>query len=144
MSFFSEFELDPVNPAHPVKIGVLSILSPMRHYEATVFHRPARTELQYLPEGPCDLGGGRFSWVAIQHGAMARTGSLNVADLETGHNSTFDLPGRPGFAFPTTNPREFLVGLERHLRIVNLDTGELTELCGPVDDEVTGTIINDA
>jgi len=113
-------------------------------YEAELLYRPSSAELRFLPEGPYDLGGGRFSWVGIQHGGTARTGSLNFFDLSTGRNTSLDLPGRPGFAFPTTDPDQFVVGLERHVRLVNVATGELKDVCGPVDEGVEGTIINDA
>jgi len=116
----------------------------MLNYEAELLYRPTSAELRFLPEGPYDLGGGRFSWVGIQHGATARTGSLNIFDLNTRRNSSLDLPGRPGFAFPTAHADQFVVGLERHVRLVNFATGEVADVCGPVDDEVQGTIINDA
>lgn len=116
----------------------------MHKFEAELLYRPSSAELRFLPEGPYDLGDGRFSWVGIQHGATAQTGSLNLFDLNTGRNTSLDLPGRPGFAFPTTVGDRFVVGLERHLVVVDVTSGEFRELCGPVEGDVDGTIINDA
>ncbi|MFM7863738.1 MAG: hypothetical protein ACKPHU_05970, partial [Planctomycetaceae bacterium] len=65
--------------------------------EASVIFRPATAEQRFLPEGPYWLGADRASWVAIQHGASATTGSLNILHLNSGRNESWSLPGRPGF-----------------------------------------------
>jgi len=111
--------------------------------ETTVLFRPSTAGMRFLPEGPYDCGGSKLSWVAIQHGANAVVGSLNLLDLTTGINRQYTLPGRPGFAFPTTNPGEFILGLERYLQLFNTRTQELRIIAGPVDAHTTGTIIND-
>ncbi len=41
---------------------------------AELLFGPTDNDLRFLPEGPFDLGGGRFSWVGIQHGANAKFG----------------------------------------------------------------------
>ncbi|HSG73095.1 MAG TPA: SMP-30/gluconolactonase/LRE family protein [Planctomycetaceae bacterium] len=115
----------------------------MQIIQADVLFRPDTAELRHLPEGPIDLGHGRFSWVGIQHGPESTVGSLNIFDLNTGENRHYPLDGRPGFAFPTENPAEFLIGLERRLIVFNIETGESRILTEGIDGDVAGTIIND-
>ena len=111
---------------------------------ATVLYEPTDIDLKFLPEGPFDLGDGRFSWVGIQHGASARYGSLNIFDTRNGQNSSYRLPGRPGFQRSTANPNQFLVGAERELGIFDIQSGSWSVLCSGVDAGVENTIINDA
>jgi len=99
--------------------------------------------LEFLPEGPYPCGHGRLSWVAIQHGESAVQGSLNVLDLETGRNVSHLLPGRPGFAFPTTDPGTLVVGCEKKVGFYRPETGEWSGPTIGVETEVGGTIIND-
>lgn len=114
---------------------------------ASPLFEPAGESLRFLPEGPRLLrnhpkGGAQLGWVAIQHGAGLEEGSLNVLDLTTGENTTFPLPGRPGFFAETAKPGVVLVGLERRLAFFDLLSGVLEET-GP---QVTGdkrVIIND-
>lgn len=121
-------------------------MAPLR-FTAAPFFQPSREDLRFLPEGPRVLrnhpaGGSLLGWVAIQHGAQAQTGSINVLDLQSGRNTSFPLPGRPGFFAETDQPGVVLVGLERRLAYFDLLTGVLTE-SGP---SVTGdqrVIIND-
>jgi len=113
-------------------------------YEAELLLRTGDPALEHLPEGPYPCGEGRLSWVAIQHGPDAVQGSLNVLDLGTRRNRSYPMPGRPGFAFPTTDPDVFLVGCEKRVGFYRLGTGTW---CGPsvaVEDDVGGTILNDA
>ncbi len=103
--------------------------------------------LRFLPEGPYPVDENRFSWVAIQHGASAKTGSLNIYDFRTGLNQNFALPGRPGFAFPTDRGN-FVVGCERTVGIFRPTDGSFSPLIEGVDATVDGgipggTIIND-
>lgn len=115
----------------------------MLHFDCEVLYEPTDDSLAYLPEGPIDCGQGKFSWVAIQHGPRARAGSLNIFDLSTGANESHRLEGRPGFAFPTTEPDVFVVGAERSLGLLNLTSTAWTELCSGIDHAVSGTVIND-
>ncbi|MFO0869910.1 MAG: SMP-30/gluconolactonase/LRE family protein [Pirellulales bacterium] len=115
----------------------------MHTSEARPLFRPADAALRFLPEGPYACAPGQFSWVAIQHGAAAVVGSLNLFDLTLGTNQRWDLPGRPGFAFPATDGHSWVVGLEHHVYLFDTLTGRCSEVCGPVDTGVTGTIIND-
>ncbi len=118
--------------------------SPSQTSDTQVLFAPEDRELRFLPEGPCDLGDGRFSWVGIQHGATARFGSLNIFDWRTGENKSYRLPGRPGFARPTDDANKFLVGAERELGVFDITTGQWTPFVTGVDRDVENTIINDA
>jgi sugar lactone lactonase YvrE len=113
-------------------------------YDAEVLFHPDAGELGFLPEGPYPLGEGRMLWVAIQHGETAVRGSLNVLDLESRRNRTFALPGRPGFAFPTTDPQVFLIGCEKQVGFYRPESGEWIGPALPVESHIGGTIVNDA
>lgn len=108
-----------------------------------VLFRPDSDALRFLPEGPYACGPQQFSWVGIQHGPEAQTGSLNVYNLETGENMQFDLRGRPGFAFPTTKPGVFVVGLERELVLFKTTDGTYRTLASGLEAGVENTIVND-
>ena len=102
--------------------------------DAELLFRPEDQRLRYLPEGPCACGRNRLSWVAIQHGPAAKFGSLNVLDTRTRTNQTIDLAGRPGFAFPTRLPTTWVIGLERQLGLLNVQTDSWTVLVDGIDD----------
>jgi sugar lactone lactonase YvrE len=101
------------------------------------------SELRFLPEGPFPLGDGRFSWVGIQHGVQAKVGSVNIADLSQSKSDSFELPGRPGFALPTTDEGVFVVGCERSLGYFNIQDRSWKTFVDSVDADVDNTIIND-
>ena len=111
--------------------------------ECSVLYRPDSPELRFLPEGPYSLPDGRLSWVGIQHGGTSTVGSVNIYDPSTKTNESFDLPGRPGFAFPTDQPGVFVCGVERSLGFFDSNTGDWTEFATDVDNDVDNTIIND-
>jgi sugar lactone lactonase YvrE len=115
----------------------------MKIINAELLFLPPTTEQRFLPEGPTALGAGRFSWVAIQHGADANVGSLNIFDIHSGHNQQFALPGRPGFAKPTTKPNVFVIGCERSIGLFDIQDGSWQVLVDGVDADVSNTIIND-
>lgn len=110
---------------------------------ATPLPVPDSDSLRFLPEGPYANANGRFSWVGIQHGANATTGSLNIYDMVARSNQSHDLPGRPGFAFPCGDGDAFVVGCERSLGIFRVSNQSWEVFCEGVDDDVTNTIIND-
>ncbi|MCR9243634.1 MAG: SMP-30/gluconolactonase/LRE family protein [bacterium] len=113
--------------------------------EARVLVRPA-PEHGYLPEGPRVLPDGRLLWITIQCGAtgeLATRGAIHTFDLETGESQVTDLPGRPGFALPSEDPNVVLLGMERSLGWLNLQSGEFDEVVTGLDDHCEGTIIND-
>lgn len=111
--------------------------------DAEVLFLPQDKKLRFLPEGPYALGRGRFSWVAIQHGATAKSGSLNIFDMASRSNESFDLPGRPGFARPTTEPGVFIVGCERELGLFDTKNSSWKSIVTGIDEDVSNTIIND-
>lgn len=110
--------------------------------QANLLLDPGSEALRFLPEGPYPVDSDRFSWVAIQHGAGATHGSLNIYDFRTASNQSFDLPGRPGFAFPTDRGN-FVVGCERSVGIFSPSKGTWEPFIQGVDSNVSGTIIND-
>ncbi len=116
----------------------------MHEYEAEVLYRPDSEELRFLPEGPYPCGPNRFSWVAIQHGAASQIGSLNIFDISSGQSESFELDGRPGFAFSTNQVDTFVIGIERQVRLFNTRTEAWTDLIDGIDGSVDGTIVNDA
>lgn len=111
--------------------------------QASPLQVPETDPLRYLPEGPIPLSDSRFSWVGIQHGADAKTGSLNIYDLSTERNESFDLPGRPGFALPCETVDTFVVGCERSLGFFNTASRSWQPFCEGIDADVANTIIND-
>ena len=104
---------------------------------------PETHALRYLPEGPIPLGDSLFSWVGIQHGEDAKIGSLNLYNLMTETNESFDLPGRPGFALPCETADTFVVGCERSLGFFNTASRSWQPFCEGIDEDVDNTIIND-
>lgn len=114
-----------------------------RTTECRVLFRPETDELRFLPEGPYSLSDGRLSWVGIQHGGDSTVGSINILKLADGTNESFHLPGRPGFAFPTSKPGVFVSGVERSVGLFDVADGSWTELAADIDNSVDNTIIND-
>ena len=112
--------------------------------DAELLYLPDAEAHRFLPEGPTPLGPGRFSWVAIQHGPKASTGSLNIFDVTSRQNQSFNLPGRPGFAKPSSDEQTFLVGCERQLGLFHIGDNTWNVLESNIDTNVAGTIINDA
>lgn len=111
---------------------------------AEILLRPESAALRFLPEGPYPTTRtGELSWVGIQHGKESRIGSLNLLNLETRKNQSFELPGRPGFAFACDDGLSFVVGCERSLGRFTPQTGAWEVFCDGIDAEVTNTIIND-
>jgi sugar lactone lactonase YvrE len=108
-----------------------------------VLLRPETSELRFLPEGPYPLGPDRFSWVAIQHGSSANFGSLNIYDAKKKASTSFRLPGRPGFAFPTDVEGVFVVGCERSVGLFDTARGTWQDIAGGIDHDCENTIIND-
>jgi sugar lactone lactonase YvrE len=93
----------------------------MRTTEAAVWRQPADEEDRYLPEGPRVLAGDdAWSWVNIQRSTMASTGDLFVWNRATSHLTKHHLPGRPGFALPTTHPDRLIVGCDQTIGLYDL------------------------
>lgn len=123
---------------------VMKVNADVKTIEAEVLFRPESGALRFLPEGPYSLGQGRMSWVGIQHGADSTIGSINILNLSDGTNQTFDLPGRPGFAFPTDRQGVFVTGFERSVGLFDTAGGQFTPLVEGLEAAVSNTIINDA
>lgn len=115
----------------------------VRVTNAELLYLPGTAEERFLPEGPTALGLGLFSWVGIQHGSDSRVGSLNIFDVTTKQNKQYILPGRPGFAKPTTKPGVFVVGCERSIGLFDINDGSWQVLVEGIDADVTNTIVND-
>jgi len=111
-------------------------------HNAELLLHPDSDALRFLPEGPYPCGPNRFSWVAIQHGPNAKHGSINIYDWNTKTNTTHELPGRPGFAFPTDRGN-FVVGCEREVGIYCPTDRSWKPFVHDVDGHTSGTIIND-
>lgn len=112
----------------------------MRTFTCQPFFEPTTEALRFLPEGPRVLqnfGGGKplLGWVAIQHSADIARGSLNILDLETRTNQTFDLPGSPGFFAESTREGLVVVGIDRRFVLLNLANGEVSETDISVTDD---------
>ena len=116
----------------------------MNTYTTEILFQSDDTRLLFLPEGPMALEVDRFSWVAIQHAADSLLGSLNVFDCATLTNNNYALSGRPGFAFPTDDPQKFIVGVDKHIELVDITSGDVTVLTDDIDVGVDNTLINDA
>lgn len=112
-------------------------------HQCDVFYRPETDALRFLPEGPMMFNESTLSWVAIQHGSDSSVGSFNMLDLSSMNNRTFELPGRPGFAFPSNRKHTAIVGIERHVSLLNTLDGTVSSQSAEIDADVTGTIIND-
>ncbi len=116
----------------------------MNTYTTEILFQPDDLRLMFLPEGPMALGVDRFSWVAIQHAADSLRGSLNVFDCTTRTNNNYPLQGRPGFAFPTDDPQKYIVGVDKHIELVDISSSDVTVLTNDIDVGVENTLINDA
>ncbi|MBG98782.1 MAG: hypothetical protein CMN58_00380 [Solibacterales bacterium] len=112
------------------------------------FFEPNTEALRFLPEGPRVLqnfsqgGDPLLGWVAIQHTADVLRGSLNVLNLATRTNQTFNLPGSPGFFAESTREGVVIVGLDRRFVLLDLTNGEVSET-GITVTEDTRLLIND-
>ncbi len=115
----------------------------MREFETRILLRPESEALRYLPEGPYPCGSEQFSWVAIQHGEHAKSGSLNIFDCTTQTNLRIDLPGRPGFAFATNRPGVFVIGMDRHVRLFDTQNNRWQPLTSELEQGVKNSLIND-
>ena len=112
---------------------------------ARVLYSPADEADRYLPEGPravTAFGKPALSWVNIQTGPQSRTGAVHLKFPGTGERRRWNLPARPGFAFPTDAPDTLFIGLEKAIGTLHLGTGKWTPFAGIPDDNPR-TIIND-
>ncbi|NND96878.1 MAG: SMP-30/gluconolactonase/LRE family protein [Pirellulaceae bacterium] len=111
--------------------------------DASVLLTPSSEELRFLPEGPYRNPNGMVSWVSIQHGKDSQVGAVNLLDLESLENKSFEHPGRPGFAFPTDRDGVFVVGAEHSLWLFDTNTRQSRPFVDGIDQGVSGTVVND-
>ncbi len=111
--------------------------------QADILYRPSDNALRFLPEGPYPYGPDQFSWVAIQCGPTAKFGAINIFDWKTKQNTSYDLPGRPGFAFATNREGVFVVGCEREVGLFSIHDRTWQVLASGIDSDREGTVIND-
>lgn len=115
----------------------MSVFSTQRLYV------PTSEEQRFLPEGPYPCGPHQFSWVAIQHGPGATHGALNIYDWKQHTNQQFNLPERPGFAFPTNRDGVFVVGAGHEVALFNTRDNSWKPFATGVDAGLNENIIND-
>jgi sugar lactone lactonase YvrE len=116
----------------------------MRECEMELFWKSTDAAIRFLPEGPYPASDSSFSWVAIQHSATSVTGSLMISNWQTGEHKRHVLLGRPGFAFPTTAPHIYVIGMERHLVLFNTEKNIYKPVTSECESHISGTVINDA
>lgn len=109
--------------------GMMTEVTSPQRFTAQPLFSPATEALRFLPECPRVLQHrpGHLAWIAIQHAADSTVGNLNLLNLTTLENREYPLPARPGFFVETTTPGLLLVGLERRLVLLDLNTGALRE-----------------
>jgi sugar lactone lactonase YvrE len=109
---------------------------------ASLWFAPSREINRFLPEGPRLLPSGDFIWVNIQKRPDARDGLVYLRSRATRQVRILPVPGRPGFVFPTDNPALVLVGCEKCVGLLDLDTLAWHPLA-TIPDADPRTIIND-
>lgn len=117
----------------------------MKTTEARVLVRGEDDEDGFLPEGPRPIrldGRDALVWVNIQTAADATRGAIHLRFWDDGEQGVWHLPWRPGFVFPTDQPGVVLVGLEKELGTLDLETNEFRPLAA-IPDANPRTIIND-
>jgi len=95
-------------------------------------YTPDNPSLGFLPEGIQFLTGDsandpKVGWVNIRNAANLSYGSLNILSLVSKLNTSFEMPGMPGFFVQTELPGVWIVGITDSLYLVDL-TGELPRL----------------
>ena len=109
---------------------------------ADVWFDPVSEEGRYLPEGPRAIGHS-LVWVNIQTGPDAACGQLYQADLDDPQAVVVhELPGRPGFAVPTDQPGQWLLGIDHVVGIYDTAIG-LWQPLAMLPDTNPRVIIND-
>lgn len=107
-----------------------------------VWVRPPAADDGHLPEGPRAFGDG-VAWVNIQAGADAEFGHLHTQSWTGGSHRRYDLPARPGFWLPTSQPGVVFAGCDKVVGQFDTATQEWTPLAA-IPDTHPRTIINDA
>jgi sugar lactone lactonase YvrE len=121
----------------------------MRSTQGKVYIDFAEDEDRFLPEGPRWVmiqGRPALVWVNIQIGANEEEGDLHIhfPGSDGSDDCAVGCPGRPGFLLPLATENQALVGLDKHLRLVDLWEGTWSDPLAEIPDENPRTIINDA
>src|SRR5262249_46471681 len=102
-------------------------------------------EDRFLPEGPREFlvhGLLALCWVNIQTDKDSKHGEIHIESEYQA--SRVPAPRRPGFLLPLHGGNRVLVGLEKELRLCDLDEGAWLEPPATIPDDNPRTIINDA
>jgi len=112
---------------------------------ARVFFAPPTEADRFLPESPQAVavsGRPALAWVNIQTAEQSRSGAVHLRFWDTSEHRVLKQPARPAFISLTDRPGVVLVGREKELGLLNLETGGWTHLAAIPDDNPR-TIIND-
>jgi sugar lactone lactonase YvrE len=112
---------------------------------ARILFAPVDEADRFLPEGPHGVAvAGRLAlaWVNIQSATASKTGAVHLRFWDTGEHRILRQSARPGFIVPTDRPGVVLVGREKELGTLDLQTGEWKTLAR-IPDANPRTIIND-
>lgn len=102
-------------------------------------------EDRFLPEGPRSFtwqDREALAWVNIQKASDVKRGAIHLRFWNDGEEGLWNLAGRPGFVLPTDRPGIVLVGMEKEIGTLDLETNEFTPLA-TIPDTHPRTIIND-
>lgn len=102
-------------------------------------------EDRFLPEGPRSItlqGREALMWVNIQTDVDALRGAIHLRFWDDGEEGLWYLRGRPGFVLPTDRPGIVIVGMEKEIGTLDLETNEFQALA-TIPDDNPRTIIND-
>jgi sugar lactone lactonase YvrE len=109
-----------------------------------LFAPPTETD-RFLPESPHEVtvsGRPALAWVNIQTAEHANFGAVHLRFWDNGEHRVLPQPARPAFLAPTDRPSVVLVGREKELGTIDLQTGAWTTLAR-ISDDNPRTIIND-
>ena len=112
---------------------------------ASILFAPPTEADRFLPESPHAVTVAcrpALAWVNIQTAEQARVGAVHLWFWDTGEHRVLPQPARPGFIALTDQPGVVLVGREKELGVLDLQTGDWTRLAAIPDDNPR-TIIND-
>ena len=102
-------------------------------------------EDRFLPEGPRLVtlhDREALAWVNIQTAADSRRGAVHMRFWDDGEQGLWNLAGRPGFLLPTSRPGVLLIGMEKQIGTLDLETNHFEPLA-TIPDDHPRTIIND-
>jgi len=113
----------------------------MKSITADVWFAPPSEADRFLLEGPREFGDGLI-WVNIQTAGDAITGDLWTRGWSDVDAVRHEMPARPGFVLPTSEPDVVLVGCDKVIGRYDLASREWLPLAA-IPDTHPRTIIND-